>query len=92
MFQISMHGISTNSMFLDDLNKDTIYSEMPELTKIESCSLHVIHGAFETAIQSFTWNIKESLKGCSQSLHESPARRQNYETLQVQQNTPFSSI
>ena len=92
MFQISMHGMSTNSMFLDDLNKDRKYSEMPELTNIGSCSLHVIHGAFETAIQSFTWNIKESLKGCSQSLHESPARRQNYETLQVQQNIPFSSI
>ena len=81
MFQISMHGISTNSMFLDDLNKDRKYSEMPELTNIGSCSLHVIHGAFETAIQSTTWNIKKSLKGCSQSLHESPARRQNYETV-----------
>ena len=81
MFQISMHGISTNSMFLDDLNKDRKYSEMLELTNIGSCSLQVIHGAFETVIQSFTWNIKESLKGCLESLHESPARRQNYETV-----------
>ena len=81
MFQISMHGISTNSMFLDDLNKDRKYSEMLELTNLGSCSLQVIHSAFETVIQSFTWNIKESLKGCSESLHESPARRQNYETV-----------
>ncbi|XP_047123731.1 uncharacterized protein LOC124806683 [Hydra vulgaris] len=81
MYQVSMDGPSTNLKFLDDLNKHRKDNEMPQLINIGSCSLHVIHGAFKTAIESTAWNIKEILKGCWQILHDSPARRQDYETV-----------
>ncbi|XP_047140612.1 uncharacterized protein LOC124815840 [Hydra vulgaris] len=81
MYQVSMDGPSTNLKFLDDLNKHRKDNEMPQLINIGSCSLHVIHGAFKTAIESTAWNIKETLKGCWQILHDSPARRQDYETV-----------
>ena len=73
--------VSTNWKFLHDINKHRKDNEMPQLINIESCSLHVIHGAFKTAIKSATWNIKETLKGCWQILHESSARHQDYETV-----------
>ena len=64
MFQVSLDGPSTNWKFLDDLNKHRKDNEMPQLISIRSCSLHVIHGAFKTAIESTIWNIKETRKGC----------------------------
>ena len=76
-----MDGPSTNWKFLDDLNKHRKDNEMPQLINTGSCSLHVIHGAFKAAIESTTWNIKGTLKGCWQILHESLARRQDYETV-----------
>ena len=74
MFQVSMDGPSTSWKFLDDLNKHRKGSEMPQLINIGSWSLRVIHGAFKTALESTTWNIKEKLKGCWQILHESLSR------------------
>lgn len=51
---------STNRKFLDLLNKHRIEYELPCLINIESCSLHVLDRAFKTAINSTTWNIKET--------------------------------
>ena len=87
MFQVFMDGSSTNWKFLDDLDKHRKGNEMSQPINIGSCSLHVIHGAFKTAIESTTWDIKETLKECWQIVHESPVRQ-----LQAQQNTPFSFV
>ena len=81
MFQVSKDGPSTNWKSLDDLNKHRNDNEMLQLINIGSCTLRVIHGAFKTAIESTKWNIKATLKECWQILHESPARRQDYDTV-----------
>ena len=73
-----MDGPSTNWKFLDALEKHRNENELPQLINIGSCSLH---GALKTAIESTRWNIKETLKGCWQILHESPARCEDYETV-----------
>ena len=64
MFQVSMGGPSTNWKFLDDLNKHRKDYQMPQLTNIGSCSLHVIHGVFKTAIESIICKLIDS---CSKS-------------------------
>ena len=37
--------------------------ELPQLINIGSCSLHTVHGALKTAVESISWNIKATLKG-----------------------------
>ena len=54
VFQVSIDGPSTNWKFLDDLNKHRKDNEMPQLINIGRFPLHVIHGAFKTAIKSTT--------------------------------------
>ena len=39
-----------------------------------TCRLHVVHGAFKYGIESTDCNIKETLKGSHQLLHDTPAR------------------
>ena len=58
---------------------------MAQLTSVDiwTCSLHVIHGAFETAIESCNWEIKNFLKGNIQLLHDSSAIRTGYSIVQV---------
>jgi len=89
MYQVSMDGPSVNWKFLDMLQKKRKESELPQLINIGSCSLHIIHGALKTATESTTWNIKETLKGCWQILHESPARREDYESITGQAIYPL---
>ena len=45
---------------------------------IGTCELHVVHGAFKCGIERTDWNIKETLKGSHQLLHDTPARRVDY--------------
>ena len=45
---------------------------------IGTCGLHVLHLAFKCGIESTGWNIKETLKGSHQLLHDNPARQADY--------------
>ena len=45
---------------------------------IGTSGLHVVHGAFKCSIESTGWNIKETLKGSHQLLHDTLARRADY--------------
>ena len=62
---------------------------MPQLINIGSCYFHVFHDAVKTAIESTTWNIKETLEVSLQILHESPAKSQGYETVTGATKYPF---
>ena len=53
----------------------------PQLINIGSCSLHTVHGSLETAVESTSWKIKQTLKGIWQILHESPASREDFESV-----------
>ena len=45
---------------------------------MESCSLHVVHGAFRTGMKQTGWRIALLLKSLYSYLHETPARREDY--------------
>ena len=55
--------------------------KLPQLVKIGSCSLHTVHGALKRAVESTSWKIKQKLTGKWQILHESPARREDIESV-----------
>ena len=41
----------------------------------------MINGAFRTGLKATSWDIKGMLKGIFQILHETPARREDYESV-----------
>ena len=62
MLQMSMDGPAVNWKFFDALMKYRSECELPQLINIGSCSLHTVHGALKTAVESTSWNIKANSK------------------------------
>ena len=81
MYQISMNGPSVNWKFLSEIQKNRNENKQHELIDIGSCGLHIIHGAFKTGAEKTDWNIKQTMKGAFQMFHDSPARREDYESI-----------
>ena len=52
---------------------------LPQLINIGSCGLHVIHGSFKTGAEKTDWNLKKIMKAAHTILHNTPARREDYE-------------
>ena len=81
MYQISMDGPSVNWTFYRTVSKEREENELHELINVGSCGLHVLHGAFKSGAEATDWNIKKTLRGSFQILHDSPARREDYESV-----------
>ena len=81
MYQISMDGPSVNMKFLEEISKERKADEQHQLINIGSCGLHTIHGALKTGAEKANWKIKETLKEAFQVLHDTPARREDYESV-----------
>ena len=67
-----MDGPSVNVKFYTELLK------IGEEAQLPTCSLHVIHGSFQTGINFTNWEMKDILKGSFQLLHDLLAPRANY--------------
>ena len=78
LLQLSMDGPSTNWKVLDLLDEYSAEKEYPSIINIGSCSLHVVHGAFQVGFQAVDWQLAKILKASWQILHDSPARRDIY--------------
>ena len=48
---------------------------------IDSCSLHIIHRRFTTGAEKSGWKLRKVLKGAYHILHNTPARKEDYESL-----------
>ena len=82
MLQMSIDGPAVNWKFFDVLINNVVSEcELPQLINIGNCSLHTVHGTLKTAVESTTWRIKQTLKGVQQILHESLARREDFESV-----------
>ena len=62
LIQLSMDGPSVNWNVLEKLDDYLTNIDLPETIDIGSCNQHILHGAFQTAIQSSGWNIDKVLK------------------------------
>ena len=58
---LGMDGPSTNWNVLDLINDHQIASGFQKTLGIGSCSLHILHGAFQTKIMKQGWEIGKTL-------------------------------
>ena len=65
-------------------------NEQHELINIGSCGRHAIYGAFTTEAESTSWDIRKTLHGSYQILHDSPASRDDFETITASDIYPFN--
>ena len=74
-----MDSPSINLKFLQKVQDDRVENDQLALIDIGSCGLYTVLGAFKCGSQITGWKLKEILSGCYQILHDSPARRDNYQ-------------
>ena len=55
MIQVSMDGPSTNWKFTESLRSNRFENEKSQLIEIDSCGLHIFHGAYKTGAESTDW-------------------------------------
>ena len=70
-----MDGPSTNWNLLQLLQEDRKEKECPTIINIDSCGLHVLHGAYKVGIEAAGWDVGKVLKSMWQLFHIFPARR-----------------
>ena len=75
---LGMDGPSTNWNVLDLINDHQVANGFQKTLDIGSCSLHILHGAFQTGIMKPGWEIGKILKALYKIFNESPARRDVY--------------
>ena len=81
LLQISVDGLSVNHKFLEEVWKERKGDEQHQLINIGSSGLHAIHDDFKTSAENAECNIKETLKGAFQVFRNSPARRDDFESM-----------
>ena len=81
MLQVSVDGPIVKLKFLEKLQKDRLENQQHELINIGSCGRYTIHGAFKAGAESASWNIRKTLHGSYQILHDSPACRDDFKTI-----------
>ena len=89
LLQISVDGPSVNQKFLEWLWKERKGDEQYQVINIGSCGLHTILGAFKTGAENTKWNIKQVLKGAYEVFDDSPARRDDFESVTGTKVYPF---
>ena len=75
---LAMDGPNTNWLVLDHVDGVLEDGGFSKTINIGSCSLHILHGAFGTGIQSTGWKLGKLMKALFKILDESPARRDIY--------------
>src|SRR5258706_98186 len=82
LIQISMNGPSVNWSFIEKLkNKFERDPGDPLLLELGSCSLHIVHGAFQTGGKASGFDISHLLTSLYYVFNDSPARRDDYTKL-----------
>ena len=76
-----MDGPSVNLKFCNEIVQDRQENMVQSLTDISSCRIHIVYGSFKTGAEKTGWNLKGLPKGSFQFLHDTPARREDYETV-----------
>ena len=88
LYQISVDGPSVK--VYNEFIKKQRGEWHHQLIDMGSCNLHIIHGALHTGEIKSGWDLKHILKGAYQILHDSPARREDYECVIGSKIYPFS--
>ena len=90
LYRVSMDGPKVNITFLKELNATREQDLNHKLIDIGICSLHCIHGAFKTGEKKSEFGVSTVLKGSYYLLHDTPARREDYESVTGSSTFPLS--
>ena len=90
LYQVSMDGRNVNLKFFKEFAADFKEDNFPSLVDIGSCSLHIVQGAFKTGAEKSEWGLKKFLKAAYTILHDSPARREDYESVTGSSKYPLN--
>ena len=90
LVQISMDNPNVNLKMLQKINEECTTNEFHHLISIGSCGLHTIHGAFCTGAEATDWSKKKILRGAHIVLHNSPARRKDYQEITGSDTFPLN--
>ena len=79
MIQVSMDGPNVNWKLLSSIvDERQSNDDYPELLDIGSCSLHVVHGAFQKGMKKTNWGIDSILKALHNLFDKSLAKREDF--------------
>ena len=84
-YQTSMDGPNVSMKFFRSFRSTT-----NSLINIGSCGLHIVHGSFSRGETKSGWGLKKFLKGVYYVLHNSPASREDYESVTGSHSYPLS--
>ena len=79
LYQISMDALAVNIKFLNEFKLEREENAFHSIIDIGTCSLHTVLRSVKTAFDKSNMKIKGTLRGGFQLLHNSPARREEYE-------------
>ena len=89
LLQVSMDEPSVDLKFLKILQDDRMEKGLSQLLDIGSCGLHILHGTFKTGTEKSEWSIKATMNASFTILHNSPARRDDYDSVTASSKYPL---
>lgn len=78
LLQISMDGPSVNIKFLRHLKDEMKDAKGYSLLDLGTCSLHIIHGAFQRGNNITKWKLNDIFSSMYRLFKDSPARRADF--------------
>ena len=76
--QLLMDGSNTSWNVLNFVSNHLVENGYKNLIEISGCSLHTVHGVFQTGATKTGWELNKVLKAMHKIFNESPARRDVY--------------
>ena len=80
MIQLAMDGPNINWSLYDTISSNRQERNLPALINIDSCSLHMFHGAFQFGCTKTKWKIKQLLTNLNSLFYNAPSCRSDYIT------------
>ena len=92
LIHFSMDGPNMSWKFFDSFCSARAQTDpgLPHLLNVGSCGLHVVHGAFKFGVTATGWKLDSLLRSLYYMFSDSPARREEYETLAGSSTWPLS--
>ena len=81
LYQISMDGPNVNLKFHDEFTSSLTETVLHSLINIGSCNLYIVHDSLKTGEAVMEWKLKKVLNAAHHILHDSPARREDYNSV-----------
>ena len=88
IIQVSSDGPNINLKFLNLMRENRKENNIPELLKIGTCGLHIVHGSFKYGLNVTKWDLDKILSAMWKIFDQSPSRRADFE-FQTSGNYPL---